>query len=295
MDWPTHKTALPLPEQGKINTVYAATCPTPADPMMVWSTQVDVGHLSAALLSVGETANVLLSPAHALLWAVARSLADHPHLNRRVIGRRIHQLHDVNLVIPVLDRRTQHVELVLLHKVQEMSLPQVATALWREVYENAHVGPKSGGWFPFLQKSPVGNWLRLHWIQRMVGIGFMLNGRFRLPNLGINDESNAASAVVNYFGFPGAPVMTSYKPSSLPVNACHLSVTMGQGHDQPVVENGRIVIRKMAPMSIRYDHRIGYTHQFAELITTLQRHIKQIDSVVVTPEESTATMSDKAA
>jgi len=237
----------------------------------------------------------LLSPAHALLWAVSRALAEHPHLNRRVIGRRVHPLHDVNLIIPVLNRRDQNVELVMLRKVQEMSLPQVAEALWTEVCEQAQVATKSGGWRLALRRSPTGNWLRLHWIQRTVRIGFSLNGRFRLPNMGMADESNAASAVVNYFGFPGAPTMTSFKPSSLPVNACHLSVTMAQGQDEPVVENGEMVIRKMAPLSIRYDHRIGYTHQFAEFIATLQRHIKQIGSAVGTQEASIVGVTSSAA
>ena len=272
MDWPTERTAIPLSEQGMINAIYTATCRTPADPMIVWGTQIDVGQLGASLNRLGIQEDVVISPAHALLWSVARSLVEHPDLNLRVIGRRVHHLRDVNLLIPILDRKRGQVEVVLMRRMQHMSLGDVARALWKETHAT-------------IEKDAVGNLTRSSWkntrwglrfIHKWVSVGFRINNRIRMPNLGFNDEFNSASGLVNYFGFPNAPLMTSYKPSCLPANLGLLNVTMGPGRQQPVVDRDRIVIRKLAPLFVRFDHRIGYVHQFAELISTLQRHLQNL-------------------
>ena len=271
----------PLIEQGMINVVYTASCPTPADPMIVWGTQVDVEDLPASLRRLSQVENVLISPAHALLWAVARSLAEHPELNRRVINRRVHQFHDVNLVIPVLDRRRGQVEVALVRKMQDMTLAEVSRTLWEQARAktDSSDAPSIRSW----KQTRWGRWLRLRWIHHSVRTGFKLTNRFRIPNLGFNDEFNAASGMVNYLVFPNSPSMTSYKPSSLPASMALLNVTMGRGEPRPVVKDGKVIVRTMAPLFVRFDHRIGYTHQFAELITTLQRHLHDLAQEAAAP------------
>ncbi|MFN0051910.1 MAG: 2-oxo acid dehydrogenase subunit E2 [Planctomycetales bacterium] len=274
MYWPTKPGAVPLDELGWINTTYLAMANVDCDPTIVWGTTVETEPLEAFLVEERRKTGLLISPAHLLVRVVAEALQRHPALRRRAVGRRMYHYDGVNITMPMLQTRTGEVDVVFLRRVQDMTLADVARSMWNEARDVALRAADAD------RQSREGNWLskwkralarraRLTWIHRMAWLGFWITNRFRLPTTCL-DEINGSNAFVNFLGFPGAPPMISYKPSTLPTNSFGVSVTMGPAEPRPVVVQGEVAVRKQASVFVRVDHRLVNGHQTAQFVNTVR-------------------------
>jgi hypothetical protein len=279
MDWNTFSRPIPLEELGWANTTYLGTGTRVWDPMIVWGTAVETDRLEAFVAQQRHTTGLIVSPAHVLVRAVAESLSKHPRLNRRVIGRRVHQYDGVNISMAMLQTRSGEVDTVFLRRAETMSLAEIAEKFWNEAGQKARDlaarqrrrhDRKS---FSYVRLAVLQK-LRMHWIHKMSWLGIAYANWLRLPTVWPwQRELNGAGASVNYFGFTGAPSMIMFKPSCLPLNAHSVSVTMGPSEPRPIAIQGTVAVRNQAPLYIRFDHRMANTFQAAAFISTLKSHL----------------------
>ena len=272
--WPTTTGSVPLDELGWVNAAYLGTAAPRCDPTIVWGTTVDTSSLEQFIRDQKQQTGVMVSFAHVLLRAVTESIHRHPRLNRRVIGRRVFQYDGVHVTMPMLETRSGEVNVVYLRNAENLSLTDIAQRLWEKARDSAVNASrnqrinKSGSWME-KAKRRIARFLYLQTVHRLAWFGFGLTNRIRIPTVAFEDM-NGANAFVNYLGFPGAPPMTSYKPSLLPTNSFAVSVTMGATEQRPVVEDGNVVVRPQAPLYIRVDHRLVNGHQTASFVSTLR-------------------------
>lgn len=276
MYWATLRDPVPLAEMGWVNAAYLASATLKCDPFLVWGTTVETEALDAFLVRQRQATRMLVSPAHVLIHAVARSLVRHPAVNRRVVGRRIYQYDGVNVVVPMLAPGSGQVDSVFLHQVDRLSLAQIAESLWNEARHKARQSADEQrrreqglSW----KELPGALLKRLHlwWIWRMSPLGFAVGNRVRAPTIWKwQQELNGANAFVNYLGGPGAPPLVAFKPSNLPLNSYSIHVTLGPAELRPVVVDGQVVARKQATLFVRFDHRLVNGHQSAAFVSTLR-------------------------
>jgi hypothetical protein len=244
-----------------LHYLYAGT--TPTDPTMVWGTDVDTEGLEEHVRRTNRTSSAMVSGAHVLLQAVGRSIARHPQLNRRVVGRRIYAFRDVNIRMMTYNKRAKEVDVVLIKNADRVELERIAQLMWKRQCKALR-----GTSMDELDKQALRRWpnFLLRWA---VWGYFWLDRNFRLPKTGKIDRVSSAPVLVNYLGFPGAPSMRAYKPSNHPDESSHLSVTMGRTESRPVVREGAVVAGSVAPLFVRADHRIADAYLMAQFISTL--------------------------
>lgn len=286
MYWATHKKPIPLSEIGWINTTYLGSASLRCDPMLIWGTTVDVEELDNFLDEQRKQHRTFLTPAHVLVRAVAESLNQHPEVNRRVIGRKVYQYEDVNIVMPMLQTSTGEVDCVFMRHAEDYSLDEVANYFWEAARERAlnvaedKKREKQGSTFKN-RLIQLGRKLRLSWILRTCSLGFAVGNRFRGATIWPWQQGlNHAGAFVNYLGFSGAPPLIAHKPSSLPMNSYSIAVTMGPTEPQPVVIDDEVVIRKQASLFVRLDHRMVNGNQSAAFINTLRSHLSDPQTLI---------------
>ncbi len=173
-----------------------------------------------------------------------------------------------------METRSGEVNVLYLRRAEQMSLAEISRAIWEKARDAAVQSAFEERCQSDRNRSKNrlrrwSKWLRLHWIHRMAKVAFSVTNRLRLPTT-ILEEINGSSAFVNYLGFAGSPPMMSYKPSCLPSNSFAVSVTMGISEPQPVVEDGVVVVRSVAPLFVRVDHRLVNGYQTAAFINTLR-------------------------
>lgn len=234
-----------------------------SDPTMVWGTDVDAEALEAHVRRKNESSAAVVSVAHVLLQAVGRAIARHPELNRRVVGHRIYDFREVNIRMLTYNKRTGEVDVVLIKNADSIGLERIAQLMWRNQWKALR-----GTSLDHLDKQTLRRWPHalLRW-----GIKgyFWLDRNFRLPKTGKIDRVSSAPVLVNYFGFPGGPPLRSYKPSNHPDESSHLSVTMARIEPRPVVRGNEVVVRLVAPLFVRADHRLADAYRLAQFVNTL--------------------------
>ncbi len=284
MFWPTDSHRIPLSHLGKVNTIYLGCTNTPNDPTILWGSQIEVQQLESYIRVTSRRENVFLSPAHVLLNAVSTTISRHPEFNRRIIGRRVRQLRQINLTMPMLRTQAGEVDFVFLRDTENLSLKQIAGKLLDEAHGKARLvlrstdtNTKSSRLSQRAQR--LWHRIQLRWMHCMTRVGFALANRIRLPDFKFSEVFNSSSAFVNQIEYPGCPPMSFFKPSCLPMNTCHLHVTMGPAHDAPVAVDGAVVVRKVASLSVRADHRIVDARQIADFIRTLRGFLENPASI----------------
>lgn len=268
MQWPLANKPIPSSQVPFYNLHYLHGCRPPADPTIVWGTEVPAEQLNQYVRTRNRDAKTLISAAHVLVQAVGRALRQHPHMNRRVVGKRIYDFRNVNVRMMTYNRQQNEVEVLLIRNVDTLSLERVSRILWK----NQHRGT-SGDTMDHADKA----WLRsrfpgplLGWIVRSY---LYLDSRFNLPKVDRIDRIACSPVLVNYLAFSGAPPMRSYKPSNYPHESSTLSVTMGRVERRPVVENGEVVVGQVAPLFVRADHRIATAYHLAQFAQTIRQFL----------------------
>jgi hypothetical protein len=247
------------------NYYYLNTCPPPRDPTIVWGTDVECAGLQEYLRHVNRTCDVLVTPAHVLIAATARALKAHPQFNRRVLRRRIYQYRDVNIVMPFQKRGTGDLDVTLFEKPDAKGLCEIAGDAWRSA--RAAARGESATAEPAYMRFPR----RVQALLQPLHVWLVNNVNLSLRET--NKRQRAASAMVNYFGHNGAAPLRSYKPSRLPYDGISVTVTMGLIEPRPVAANGDVVVRPVAPLFIRADHRLVDAYEVGAFAETLRQLI----------------------
>ncbi|MFO7904607.1 MAG: 2-oxo acid dehydrogenase subunit E2 [Planctomycetota bacterium] len=276
MHWPLARKPIPVSQLPFYNLHYLYGCRSPADPTIVWGTDVPASRLNDYVKNRNSNGKTLISVAHVLARAVGRALQRHPRLNCRVVGRRIYEFRDINLRMMTYNRHSNEVEVLLLRNVDALSLERIARIIWKNQHRAAN-----GSTLDHEDKS----WLRsrfpgplLGWIIRAY---LYLDSNFNLPKVDRIDRIACSPVLVNYLAFSGAPPMRTYKPSSYPHESSTLSVTMGRVEQTPVVRDGKVEVGPVAPLFVRADHRIASAYQlgrFAETIRQFMTDPAQMES-----------------
>ena len=270
-----------------INHQYLS-CGNRPDSTIVWGTDVDAERLSDFVKQRNQSAGTLISVAHVLVGAVGRSLARYRQLNCRIVGGRIYRFRDVNVRMICFDRKRSDVDILTITQADQASLEDIAQCIWNsqvEIATNQHSDRFDKAvlsWGP--------NWSR-RWTSRLF---WWLDRHFRLPRIGRIDRHLDSAVVVNYLGFADAPPMRMYKPSKFPDESSLLSVTLGRIEDRPVVHEGRVVARRVAPLFVRADHRVTDAHLLAQFIGTLRDALEDPQAAELQLDDA-RSIQDKAA
>lgn len=269
MEWPV-KGVVPDEEVPTWVTYYAGACRVPDDPTIVWGTDVDVTGTEQFLKLRSKQDGVWLSMSHLLLHSVSRTLAAHPEFNRRLIGKRMYEFKTVDLLVPLYLQGSKEIEVLMLKEADTRSLAEIARWLW----EHSCSGVRKE--FTYHKKKTFFESLPKWFIRRFIHLHLRSINRHNMPLISCFRREIQGSTMVNYFGSGGTPNMRAFKPSRFPCESNTVVVTMGPTEDKAVVKNGEIVIRRMAPVFVRADHRIvqgGYA--IREFVATLVRQLEQ--------------------
>jgi hypothetical protein len=284
MKWPLDAVPVSRSEIPLYNLCYLhAANASSVDPTIVWGSEVELDELQAYLRDRNRDSGILLSPVHVLLQAVSHALTKHPEFNRRVIGRRVFAYREINLRLAFRNQRSGEVGIVLLRRVNELCLGEIARTVWSSVIELA-----TGRWngerdCRRLKRLPS---FLFHWLSR---IYTWLDHHFRLPTVGRLDALRSGAVYVSDLSFHGAPPMRCYKPSRFPDESSAISVTLGPAEDRVQVRRGAMVISKVAPLIIRVDHRLVDAYQLGRFMATVRElmvHPGVMEGIVTTGSES---------
>lgn len=261
---------LTLSELGGMNSLYLAACGSPSDSTLVWGSYIETAPLEEFLKQQPSNAAALVSAAHVLLCATAAALVKHPRLNYRVVGRKVYPIPGVNLLMPVLRGRGGEVDLAYLRHAERMSLTTIAQSMWESLQASRRAAQELTARTPEGQETRRRDaWWRW-WIQRTFYFVLMGLNRCRLPIAFLDERLQLSSAVVNYLVYPNSPPLCFFKPSSLPTNAAPVYVALGPTSSQVVAEGDRPVVKRVAPLFVKADHRIVDTPMIADFVSTLR-------------------------
>lgn len=266
MLWPLESKPVNTAGLPYYNQHYLFACSSPSDPTMVWGTDVDATQLRAFIREQNESSLALISIAHVLLRAVGQTLAEFPQLNCRVVRHRIFRFRDTNVRIMTYNRQLGEVDVVIVKNAHKLDLASIARLMWKNQRKSAKRDSVEFRDRQLARQLPM---FMYRWCLRAY---LWLDRNFRLPRIRLYRVAGAP-VLVNYLGFRGAPSMRAYKPSSYPDESSHLSITLGKVEDRPVVRDGEIVIRPIAPLFVRADHRITDAFVLARFIRQLEQRL----------------------
>ena len=267
MKWPLHTQPVPRSQIPLYNRYYLHS-PSANDPTIVWGTDVEVDELQAFLRDRNQHAEVVISPIHVLLQSVSRAVAKYPEFNCRVIGRRVYAYREINLRLAIRDRRRGGVGVILLERVNELSLLEIAQSVWSKSIEVALGQWRGERDCRRLQRLPS---FLFHWLWSAYQ---WLDTRFRLPTVGRLDELRRGAVFVNDLSFYGAPPMRCYKPSRFPDESSAVGVTMGPAEEKVVVRHGKPQVAKVSPLIVRVDHRLVDAYQLGQFVATVRDYLQ---------------------
>jgi 2-oxoacid dehydrogenases acyltransferase (catalytic domain) len=278
MYWPLESSPVSPLELGKYKCVYLSSCAPTPDPTIVWGTTVDMTGIDAFLQECNRSSSALITPAHVLLAAVGRAVSQHDCMRRRVVGTRVYRFKKINVAMPLANAQHGQIDILVLQDVDRRPVADIAGEMWQHNCEAAfrraasrspesQLNKASDGWSQLVRR--VGLWFVL----RLARMSLWLASRWNWPAFRWTREQVDVVALVNYFGFHGAPPITSYKPSRLPLNGMPLNVMLGPTEPQPVVVDGQVVVRPMASLFIRSDHRIADACELGRFTATLRNFL----------------------
>lgn len=244
-----------------LNECYTYTASDATDTTMVWGSQIDMTGMRQFLAERGAAGNVLITPPAILARAVGLALAQHPEANARLLGSRTYRFTEQNVLMPVLAKFGP--TLALLRRVDELSYERIAESLREMALEARDQSSESSASARFAKQLP--DFLRPWGVRTLLWI----SNRIRRPLRPFSQHLNGAPVLINYFGFPCAPPLLAYKPSRFGSRAVLLNVTLGPATAMPVVVDNEIVIRPMAGLFVRGDHRTMDGKQLSSFVKTI--------------------------
>jgi hypothetical protein len=264
MYWPLESRAIPSDQIPPFNTYYLEACHPVGDATMIWGSEVVTSNLDEFIRDRNRTSPVLISTSHLLIKAVGIALREHPKLRRRIIRRRVYQYRESSILLSMQHGREKRAELLLVKDVDQLSLAEIAERVWDANRSAAQGCYKHDGETRFMRRLPG-------LIRRFVlAFNFWAINTLNLPATPLTERQRCAAAMVNLLSFPGAPPLRSYKPSRFPTDNCLINVTMGPAEERPVVESGNVVVRPVAPLLVRADHRVCDAVELGRFVAMLR-------------------------
>jgi hypothetical protein len=259
MKWPLKPSPIPISETPTWSLYYQAACPTPADPTMIWGTDVKTPKLDAFIKQVNAQSDVVITPAHVLIWVVGRCLALHPEFNRRILHRRLYEFKQVNILMPVQGGK-HGPEVCLFTEVDHKPLTQIARELWRhsrELIKGTSDSQRDERIFRAIPSPFRGMLFRL----MLAGTNWINS-----PAALWGHRTLRSGTMINYLGQRGAPPMRFFKASRFPNDVATLNVTMGPSHADGENE-------PVAPLFVRADHRVVDAYQLGQFVGDLRQYL----------------------
>ena len=254
-----------------LNRCYLYTTDNRSDPSIVWGTEVDMSGLQDFLSGYALRGQSLLTTTPVLIRALGLALTKHPEFNCRVLGGRIYRFNEVNVFVP-LQRPAGGPCLGLIRRINLQSYEQLFRAVWSEQQSAARATRDCDS------TEQIFRYLPPFLAQTLLRWGLWLSNHVPKPMDRFDQSLRGAPAMLNHFGFPGAPPLLSYKPSRFGSHCSLLNVTLGPTAMRPTVINAQVVARPMASLFVRADHRLVDARQVAAFVRT-------IVNVLTTPED----------
>jgi hypothetical protein len=254
-----------------LNRCYLYTTDNRSDPSLVWGTEVDMSGLQKFLAGYASRGQSLLTTTPILIRALGLALTKHPEFNCRVLGGRIYRFNEVNILVP-LQRPSGGPSLGLIRRINQQSYEQIFRTVWSEQQGAVH----STRDCDFSER--VFRYLPPFLAQTLLRILLWVSNNVPKPMDRFDRSLRGAPAILNHFGFPGAPPLLSYKPSRFGSHCSLLNVTLGPTTMRPTVIDDQVVARPKASLFVRADHRLVDARQLAAFVRT-------IVNVLTTPED----------
>jgi hypothetical protein len=275
MKWPLTSHPFPDRKLSLYNRFYLyASKASQFDPTIVWGTEIDGDALQAFLLNRNRQAKVLIRPVHLLIRATAMALEKFPELNVRIVGRRIYALREVNIRMAFYHRHNREIDLIEIGPEYLSKLDRIAGKVWDHLLR-AGRGQVSRDRDVARLRKLSGFWLRL--IFRSYDF---LDRHFKLPIVGRFDGTRLGCVTVNDLSFPGAPPLSSYKPSRFPSLSDSFNLTFGAAEKKVVERNGQFISVNIIPLIVRADHRVVDAYrlgQFIDAVRGILNNPEQVD------------------
>lgn len=252
------------------------------DPTIGWLTEVSWDSISSFLTQQNSQLPLMVTPAHLLIRSVAESLRRHPELNRRVVGRKLRDFRAVNVCLATRTNSDREVHPVLIERADELSIADIATRLWEKQLELRRASAKELKDRKRMARLP--GWV----FRRVMRTYDQLDRWFALPIVSRLDRYRNSPVLVNDFTFAGAPLMRGYKPSRFPDQSKTINVTLGPPEEKVVWQDNQAQPIKVAPLSVRIDHRICDGFELAKFVSTLSTVLNSPSVLSSTGEPPTA-------
>lgn len=237
------------------------------DPMLTWGTEVDVSRVPAFLQDASQRWNIPLSMPVVLIKATGMALAAHPELLCRVVRRRLYRYKRISATLAFHNQHRDEADLHFLYDIDKFSCAHIFNILMRDSMRVARGEDPRDPDKRFLERSgplmgPIFRSAR-----------FLYNN-FHLPDMiGRLGRLQTAVVAINYLAFAGAPSLRSFKAAQLGSNCGPVHVTLGPTEPRPVVEEGQVVVRPVAPLIVRIDHRVADAVVLGRFVATLQTYL----------------------
>jgi hypothetical protein len=259
MKWPLKPSPIPISETPTWALYYQAACPAPSDPTMIWGTDVPTSKLDEFIRQANAQNDVVITPAHVLIWVVGQCLALHPEFNRRILHRRLYEFKQVNILMPVQGGK-HGPEVCLITEVDQKPLSKIARDLWRhsrDLIKGTSDSQRDERIFRAIPAPFRGFLFRL----MLAGTNWI-----NWPAALWGHRTLRAGTMINYLGQRGAPPMRFFKASRFPNDTATLNVTMGpsqtDGENEPA-----------APLFVRADHRVVDAYQLGQFVADLRQYL----------------------
>ncbi len=233
------------------------------DPTLTWGSEVDMTRVPAFLGDAARRWNLPISMPAVLLKATGMALAAHPELLHRAVGRRLYRYKRISAVLAYQNHATGEADLHFIYDADKFSCPHIFRILMRDTLHAARGGDPRGDEKRFLEAvGPL--------MGPILRVGRFLGNRLHLPDVhGRLGRLQTAVVMVNYLDFAGAPPLRSFKGAMLGSNNTPIHVAMGPTEPRPVADGDTVVIRPVAPLVVRIDHRVADATVLGRFVATL--------------------------
>ncbi len=261
--------AVPFEDLPGGHLAYLLACATPADPTMVWGTEVAFEALLDAVGRANRAGEAVVTPVAFVVKAVERCLEEHPEMNVRILKGRVRPFRRRHVQVSV-QRGGGEVGVIPLRELDGKGVTEIARALWEGLIQERD-RPRPGFRFAsLLARTGVG--LRI--VRAAVRYGIR-SGLVR--DRGV---SRGAPVLVNFLGARELPSMRAFHPSRLPVDYVLTTVTVGRPEPRPAVVDGEVVVRTLAPVFVRSDHRITDGTSLGRFVGSLKEFLENPDELL---------------
>ena len=237
------------------------------DPTLTWGTEVDMTGAQAFIREASRRWNVPVTMPPLLVKATGAALRDHPRFLGRIVRRRPYAFKRINIILAFQNAARREADLQMVFNVDTEPLPDLIRRILRDAMRSARG-----------EDLLAHDRRMLRWAGPFKGL-LLRGGRFLSNNVNMPDvfgrmvRLQTAAAMVNYLNFAGAPPLRSFKAALPGVNSAAVHIALGPAEPCPTVEGGEVVVRPLAPLIVRTDHRIADAIELGRFAAALRHYL----------------------